>query len=344
MDLERLKREEEEAIKEWEGAKSEEEVKPVDSEEDEGDDESTDEVLTVNDDDFNDESTDEVITDQDEDESDETEVDKKSRVSWKKRYANYKASTDQTIFRLRQTVADRAANIAELEEKIEELEEKFNTLKSEALEKVDPFEGLITPEDEELIGPEAVEIIKKIAGNKPKDDRYDELLKKVKQMEKEKREKAKAEAKGLQVESMNQLKKVLTKLVPDWQRIDVEKPFEAYMKDVDPVSGRLRSELFSTAIANRDVERVASFYSNYQSLKPKSKKDILASKVTPVGSKASRSDDSGKESEKMYSMEEYSKFMDDVAKGKYRHTKELREKAKKIERQFDRAYADGRLR
>lgn len=299
------------------------------------------EVAIINDDDFDDE----VMGSQPlPNEPPEPASTAKQRTSWKKRYASYKASTDQTIFELRQSVANFQSDVATLRETNAALTEDVMNLKSEASAKVDQFEGVITPEEEDLIGTEAVDIIKKFASRKQDTSKYDDLLAKIAAMEQEKTDKLKSDSENFQKDTMVELKAKLTNLMPDWSEIDVDPEFATYMKEPDNTSGLPRTTHYNQAVGSRDVERVLSFYKQFKSLKPRSKQEILAGKVTPVGGGSSQGSERTDNPQKIYSINEYSDFMDSVARGDYRGSKELRLQAKKLERQYDKALMEGRVR
>jgi len=284
-----------------------------------------------------------------EEESKQPEVDqkpKKPRTSWKKRYTNYKATTDNTIFELRKELAAWKSQVASKDSIVEDLQKELSKLKQKLTEKVDPFEGVITKEDEDLIGPEAVEIIKKAVKSRPTtdDSRYQMLQEEIESLKREKREQLKREAEAVEKDSLLNLKRKLTALVPDWETLDLEDGFKEYINDADPASGLPRSKFFLNAVSTFDVERVASFYNAYKALKPKSKEEILESKVTPAGGGSEENDKKVDESKKIYSIQDYNRFMDDLAKGKYNSTAQLRKEAAVLERKFDLAIMEGRMR
>jgi hypothetical protein len=139
---------------------------------------------------------------------------------------------------------------------------------------------------------------------------------------------------------MTDLKTKLTSIVPNWSSIDTEPGFSKYLQEVDPISGNIRMNFFEKAIFNEDVVRVADFYKDYNSRKPKSREEILSRKVGVSGSGASESTvDSADNQKKIYSIEEYSKIMDAISRGKYD-----KKTAKIIEKRLDQAIMDGRVR
>lgn len=321
MDLEKLRREEKELEAQMYGTKDEEVVVeqtalPVEEEKEES-------------------TPVEVIT--------QPEPVVKDKSSWKKRYTNYKASTDNTIRQLRTDNAALRVEVSEARARIMQLSKDLVALD---VPKEDSFEDVFTKEDEDLIGVEAVDIIKKAMKSRKVDDgsskKVEMLEARLAEMEAQRAAQAKQDLENLQADSMEDLKAKLSNIVEDWSVIDLEEDFGKYLKEVDPFSGVLRSTLFTRAIHDRDVKRVSDFYTDYKALKPKSREEILSAKVTPKASGASSAGSTnGNTGKRIYTIEEYTKFMDDFARGKYPGTKQ---EAEAKERMFDEAWMDNRVR
>lgn len=267
----------------------------------------------------------------------------KPRTSWKQRYANYKASTDNTIYTLRKDNASLKVDLEGLHQEISDMRDKMKEFQAKATEHEDPYKEVFTEDDVEVLGPEAIEVFKRALKTTNKSSQssqeVEELREELKRIKEDRRKQAHKEAASLEEESFEKFKGNLTKMVPDWQSIDVDPKFAQFIDDADEFSGLPRKVLFQRAVQGRDTQRVALFYQDFIKTMPKSREQILASKVTPTGSQSSQaSEDSSK---KLYSLKEYERFMEDVIKGKYRG----REKdARLLEAKYDRAFIEGRLR
>lgn len=269
----------------------------------------------------------------------ETPEAKKTRVSWKKRHTSYKTATDHTIYTLRQENAALKAGMAEVSESTNQLRKEILALKTAQASNVDPLEGVITQEDTDVIGPEAVEIIKKVALAKQKSPELDSLRAELDVLKAERNRNLKTEAKNIQAKSFEDLKNKLTEVVPDWLALDNEAQFKVYMEEgYDQFSGKPRMGLFHSAMKSGDVTNVARFYNEYKSLKPESKESILEKKVTPV---AAGADTPSLESKKTtYSIGEYTDFYDSLNTGTFKGTaKEARE----LQHVLDTAFVQGRI-
>lgn len=343
--LDKLRAEEaemERRMKGEEGNPSEEEIEATPTGEVENNDDDTfvegDETFTEDGDDDGEGSAE--ATTQEPKAKPEAKPNQQQRVSWKKRYATYKASTDSTIYGLRQELASVKSELADKYDEIDELSKEISELKKNVSAGKDPFEGVISPEDREIIGDEAVDVIKKIIDSKPEDPRVTEMQKEIERYRKEKTESLRREQEKLKRESQSQFKDKLLAKVKNFETVDSDPEFHSYLQEIDEDSGVPRGKLFAAAVASRDVKGTARFYLDFESLKPKTREEILSSKVSPKGSNHSVVDDSGSKNKKTYKISEYEKFMTDLTKGKYRG----REKeAKQIEASFDRALQEGRV-
>lgn len=265
-----------------------------------------------------------------EDNEDTDEPEKKKRSSWKQRYSTYKATTDSTIYRLRQEVAELKGHNVTLVKKIDKLQELYSQSTPE-----DMFKGIVTQEDEELIGSEAVDVMKRVtkAAQEP-------LLNQIKQLKKEKLEKDQRDADNAQSISRSELRLKLSKMVNNFDAVDTSPGFAKFLGEVDDYSGRTRKELYSLAVTNGDVRRVADFYKDYISNLPATKESILERKVAPVGSGGSNQN--GTPVKQQYTLDEYLSTYDAYNKGKYRNAKEKKALQDKMNI-LDEAYSQGRI-
>jgi hypothetical protein len=63
--------------------------------------------------------------------------------------------------------------------------------------------------------------------------------------------------------SRNVFMRELSSLVPNWQAIDQDTGFTAYLDEFDPLTGRTRREFFNEADRTNDAARVAMFFAGY---------------------------------------------------------------------------------
>ena len=268
--------------------------------------------------------------------------------SWKKRFTSFKASADNTIFQLRKDNAQLKSDIANVIDRNETILSEVVALKKQISTKSqeDSYDNLFSQEEVDIIGPEAVDIFKKVVkktAGKPKEENEDiKLLKEeLNLLKKERNNNLRKEKENIETESFGSLKTSLEKIVPDWQSIDVDPKFLSFLEEADEFSGLPKRNLFASAVQSRDVFNVSRFYNEFKGLRS-SKEDILSKKVTPIGTNSGSSDNLDKESnsKKTYTINEFNKFMDDYTKGKY---KGKEKEARIIEARFDKAFIEGRI-
>jgi len=264
---------------------------------------------------------------------------KKQRVSWKNRYSTYKASTDVTIRDLRSEGADLRYRVAEVDEELMSLKRQLSDLNSN---KKDIYAETFSTEDEEIIGTEAIDIIKKAmkANEGANSQELESIRAELASSRAERLRSLEQSKKNLRAKDLDDLKAKLDGVAEGWRDFDHDPAFIDYLDGVDVSSGRLRKDLYSVAVESGDVTNVASFYSCFKSTLPKSREEILASQITPTGNAGSpESFDKG--NKQTYHMGDYLKFMDDLTKGRY---KGREKEALIIEGRYDKAMYEGRMR
>ena len=289
-----------------------------------------------------------VSTDPEEDLGGEIEPDqeppkpKPKRENWKKRFIGLQKTHEEVTRELKAQNASLVQSNQSMNETLTRMSKELEELKKAV--KSDPFEGVFTEEDENLLGKEALDAMKKAASAvKPEDKGADsaELLAVKAELDALKQkdiERANELAMKREEEEMEILKERLSEIVPGFEKIDVDPGFGEYLKDVDSFSDHIRMDLFTNAVVRRDVANVARFYQEYLE-KTKGKESFVDEHITPTGDGAAEMDPN-KHAKKRFHISEYEKFMDDQAKGRFRG----REKeAQKLEMMFDKAFMEDRI-
>lgn len=270
--------------------------------------------------------------------TDDTEPQQK-RVNWKKRFIGYKTSTDETLASLRREVVSLRQENEDLRDEVAKLQKQLYELQKRTTPVDDPLADVFTQEDVDLLGPEAIAAMKKaaLAGREVKPDpRVDKLEKELRDTRRRELERAKAEAAKSDAEAKQFLRDKLEELIPNFEKVDEDPRFAKFLQDVDPLSNRVRMNLFAAAVNTLDVAGVARFYRDFINGRPGSFTDEF---ISPTGDGATQSNPD-RDSRKIHRLSDYEKFMDDVTKGRYRG----REKeARKLELMYDKAYQEGRL-
>jgi len=248
---------------------------------------------------------------------------------------------EQSELRLKGFRRAHEAKVTEFKEVISNLRSEVTKLKRELEEskvKPDIFDGVFTTEDSDMVGEEAIELVKK-ASRVANERATAPIRKELEELRRKQEADEQAQTKSKVQEDYNLFLSQLAKAVPDYAELNVDKGFLKYINEVDPESGYIRHELFRRAEKSRDVGRVASFMREYKGLTKKSK-DKLESKITPTGSKVAQSINKEKEN-KTLSMDSIREYYRDVQLGKYRGREDERVS---IERKIDQALASGNIR
>lgn len=110
----------------------------------------------------------------------------------------------------------------------------------------------------------------------------------------------------------------LTAAVPDWESVNGNAQFLAWLGEVDPVYGQPRQVALDAAQANLNPERAAAVFNAFKTTLPKpaaAKADPLGKQVTPRSSASSTPSPTEKP---ILTQEQIAAFYGDVAKGRYR--------------------------
>ena len=129
-------------------------------------------------------------------------------------------------------------------------------------------------------------------------------------------------------------------IVPDWEQINANDAFLAWLNDVDPVYGQTRQAALSSAQQNLDVARVAAVFNAFKGTfaKPTKAAQSLEKQVSPKGAASAPPAQTEKPILKSRDIEQFYK---EVALGKYRGREQ---EASQLEQIINDAIADGRVR
>lgn len=267
----------------------------------------------------------------------ETEEEKKQRVSWKQRFKNYKASTDKTISTLRKENASLVQRIMKSEEQVDQLSLKVSTLMNSS---TDIFSGVITDEDADAIGEDAVDIVKR-ASQKAVESSVAPLKEELNRLKAEKALEQRKQAEALKQQAYNGFLNELKTYVPDFQKIDKDVRFLEFMEGHDETTGEKRLDMFKSAEEYLDAERVADFFIEFKRTLPRSKRERLEENITPDGTSSSSNVNTTKGKEEFFTARQVEDFFNDVSKGVYRNRQK---EANEIEARITKAYVEGRIR
>ena len=132
----------------------------------------------------------------------------------------------------------------------------------------------------------------------------------------------------------------LATAVPDWEQVNANDAFLAWLADVDPVYGQPRQAALSAAQQSLDVARVAAIFNAFKATlpKPNQAQNALAKQVSPKTAAAAQPAPIEKP---VVTQAQIQAFYKEVATGKYRGREA---EAAQLEAVINDAIADGRVR
>jgi cell division protein FtsB len=253
---------------------------------------------------------------------------------WAHKYHTLKGMYDAEVPRLHSQVREMQAQIQQLlDDKAKIQEQTVNTPKTESL---------ITDEDKEAFGPDLIDLIEratdaKVASLKTNEAQLKEEIKQLKGQLGNVEERQVVSDKDRFLGSLSQQ-------VPDWEALNVDSGFLAWLQDVDPVYGIPKHVALTNAYENGDVARVANIFKTYKgTLAPsapsaRSNQQELQRQVAPTRTR-STSQPGDNQDKPMFTNNDIEKFYSDWRRGYYTD-----EEAAQMEKQIHAAIAEGRVR
>jgi hypothetical protein len=240
-----------------------------------------------------------------------------------KRFANFKAASDATIHGLRTQAVQFQEDMVKMQNIIQTLTEQLNA----ATAKKDPYDGLFTPEEKDLIGEETLAAMAK-ANKAALDSRIKPLQDQLEQQKKQSQNQRDADLARQKRELSESFFGKLESLVPNFRKTDTNLGFLQWMKEADAASGYPREVIFKRAQANGDVGRCAEFMLQYRALL--APKDKLAGKTTPTSSASGKRPVPKKPTTPQITPAFIDKFYQDAIRGKYKGKEKERQAIEKL--------------
>ncbi|MFA5606820.1 MAG: hypothetical protein WDA07_06485 [Leucobacter sp.] len=217
------------------------------------------------------------------------------------------------------------AEVPRLHEQIRTLEAEIKELKTRPAA---PPPSPIKDEEVQEYGENFVDFVKRAASTV-----VPEGVSKVPEIEKSIEE--------IRAETLRQSKRAflsdLTRLAPNWESLNEDPDFIAWLDESDQFSGRKRQQLLDDACSSFDAERAARFFTTYgRGKEPEQPKD-LTEHVVPPTSKV----DVPVQGKRIWTPGEIKSFFDTVSRGGYRGREA---EAAQIERDIYAAQREGRIR
>jgi len=255
---------------------------------------------------------------------------------WAHKYHTLKGMYDAEVPRLHSQVREMQTQIQQLITEKAQVETR--------VAEVPKVESLITDEDKEAFGPDLIDLINRATESKVATlrDREADLLQKISKLEGQLG--TVTERQG--VSDKDRFLMGLGQQVSDWEAINVDPNFIAWLQEVDPVYGLPKNVALTTAYENLDVSRVASIFNTYKQTlapvqtqaAPAKRQQELQRQVAPTRTRSTSSPNDNLD-KPVYTNGDIEKFYTDWRRGYYTD-----DEAASMESQIHAAIAEGRVR
>lgn len=259
---------------------------------------------------------------------------------WQQRYQTLKGKYEAEVPRLH-------ADVRELKARLDAAVVPKKTVETKT-----PRVPLVTDKDAETYGSDLVDLIRRQA-QQTAADLKDEMEADMRKLE------AENEALRNQVTGVTQKQEAtvsdryissLAALVPDWEAINSDSDFLAWLDVEDPMSGLTRQSYLDNAFKNLDAQRTARLFNAWKAegkappapVEPSRAPQLdqeLQRQITPGKSKMAPAQDVS--SNQIWSTAEIAKFYNDVRAGVYKNAPD---DARRIETEIDLAVSTGKVR
>lgn len=236
----------------------------------------------------------------------------------------------------------------ELTNRVQQLEQLIASMNATPAQQQAPVEKLITEQDMEDYG-DSIEVMRRVFREEmsSKDTEINELKRLVRQMQGTVVPQVHQLSQNYAVSNEQRFWADLQTAVPDWQDINGSQEFQAWLLEVDPLTGIPRQTYLDDAQRNMDARRVANFFTAWKGMTGSSNARTptaaqpaseLERQVAPGKGRSGGAKPQGEA--KTYTSEDIKKFFSDVQKGKYRGKEAERDR---IERDIFAAQREGRI-
>jgi len=254
---------------------------------------------------------------------------------WSHKYHTLKGMYDAEVPRLH-------SQVREMQTQIQQLIADKATIEATKAAEVPKAASLITDEDKEAFGPDLIDLIERATDSKVASlrERETQLMSKIKELEGQLGNVTERQV----VSEKDRFLNGLSQQVPDWEALNVDPGFLAWLQEVDPVYGIPKQAALSNAYEGGDVARVATIFNSYKSMvapkapKAKTGQQELQRQVAPTRTRSGTPPNSS-ESEQYFSHQDIEQFYTDWRRGVYDDAE-----AASMEKQIHAAAAEGRIR
>ena len=253
---------------------------------------------------------------------------------WAHKYHTLKGMYDAEVPRLH-------SQMREMQTQIQQLIADKAAVEATKVEQKQVVESLITEQDKEAFGPDLIDLIERATESKVGTlrEREAQLVQEIKELKGQLGSVSERQV----VSDKDRFLVGLGQQVSDWESLNVDQGFLAWLQQVDPVYGVPRQAALSNAYEVLDVTRVANIFKAYkqtlpQTPAPSKAKQELQRQVAPTRTRSTTTP-SDNVNDKIFTNQDIEQFYNDWRRGFYDE-----QEAADMEKQIHTAIAEGRIR
>lgn len=255
--------------------------------------------------------------------------------TWQAKYLTLKGMYDAEVPRLHAQMREMNAQVQQL------IAENATVKAAQPAPSQDPVKTLITEQDKEAFGSDLLDLIDrateaKIAGFRDREAQLQQEIAELKGKVGRVDESIGSNSKELFLER-------LAKHVPDWEALNVDQGFLAWLAEVDPVYGLPRQAALNSAYEALDAGRTAAIFKQFKAMtapqQTQQARPNLQSQVAPTRSRTSPAPSTSAGDKRTFTQGEIAQFYDQWRRGFIDEAEAVR-----IEAEIAAATQDGRIR
>ena len=268
-------------------------------------------------------------------------------VDWEAKYKVLQGKYDAEVPRLSQRVR-------ELSHDLQNTQNVLASVGSKEKKQEEPKKGpkFLTSEEVEDYGPEFIDVVRRVAK-----EEYEDTISQLRDENKRLRQQLGSVSQFVENSQEDVVYATLDREVKDWQTLNNDEGFLAWLREIDPYVGIARGELLRRAYERKDAPRVVAFFKGYLNenavVEPTSEGKAPTRPETVVGDKLdletlaapgkpkSGGTTGAPKEKRIWTSPEIRKFYDDVQRGVYRDNEKER---RRIEQDIFRAQSEDRIR
>jgi hypothetical protein len=266
--------------------------------------------------------------------SQETKQSEIPEEKWAHKYHTLKGMYDAEVPRLH-------SQMREMQTQMQQLIADKAAVEATKVEQKQVVESLITEQDKEAFGPDLIDLIERATESKVGTlrEREAQLVQEIKELKGQLGSVSERQV----VSDKDRFLVGLGQQVSDWEALNVDQGFLAWLQQVDPVYGVPRQAALSNAYEILDVTRVANIFKAYkqtlpQTPAPSKAKQELQRQVAPTRTRSTTTP-SDNVNDKIFTNQDIEQFYNDWRRGFYDE-----QEAADMEKQIHTAIAEGRIR